>query len=630
VCGARECDRTSGAASPWPGDCARRAPRGPSLRILLLLALILGAAPLGAASRASASETLADIGYQGPSFSGTQTPTGTKRAESVAWWNDGFWWAHMWHAASGDFHIFRLDPTTQAWSDTGVATDTRSNTHADVLWDGSRLYVASHKFVPDEEPAVVGSASYLYRFRYDAGAKRYALDSGFPATINNYATETLVIAKDSTGKLWATWQQDNRIYVNATSGDDRLWGVPFTLPVEGATVTVDDISSVVAFGGRSIGVMWSNQSLAAAGVYFAVHLDGKPATAWEPSQVAASGRGFADDHINLMSDSSGRVLAAVKASFTMPTQPLALLLARNPATGDWTKYPVATVAECPTRPRLVLDEENRGLHVYYTAPAPPTYSCTPSGGAIYKKSSSLDTIAFPAGPGTPVILDGDSAGVNDVSSTKQSVTSRTGITVLAVNEATKRYWHQYEAARPASPPPAAPPAAPPPAPPGPASVAPPRGHCTVIGTDNADVLTGSSGPDVICARGGNDRVYGGKGNDLVYGGAGNDRLLDGRGDDRLLGEGGRDLLFGGAGRDRLFGGAGRDRLLGGHAVDTLTGGGGRDTLVGGIGRDRMIGSAGNDTFHARDRLRDQVRGGPGTDRARADRIDGVSRVERRF
>lgn len=618
MCGARQSDRTSGAASPRPGDNARRPRPAASLRVLLLLALILGAAPLGA----SASAALADIGYEGPSFSGTKTPTGTKRPESVVWWNDGFWWAHMWHAASGDFHIFRLDSTTQTWTDTGVATDRRSNTHADVLSDGNRLYVASHSFVPDEEPAVAGSASYLYRFRYDSSAKRYALDSGFPARINNYATETLVIAKDSTGKLWATWQQDNQIYVNATTGADHLWGIPFALPVAGATVTVDDISSVVAFGGSNIGVMWSNQGLTAAGVYFAVHIDSKPATTWEPSRVVASGRGYADDHINLMSGASGRVFAAVKASFRMPTQPLTLLLARNPSTGDWTKYPVATVAECPTRPTLVLDEESRGLHVYYTAPAPPTYSCTPNGGAIYKKSSSLDTIAFPTGAGTPVILDADSAEVNGASSTKQSVTSRTGITVLAVNEATTRYWHQYEAALPVPRTPAAPPPeAPPPAPPSPASVAAPGGRCTVTGTDGADVLTGSPGPDVICARGGNDRVRGGKGNDLVYGGAGNDWLLDGQGDDLLFGEGGRDVLFGGAGRDRL---------LGGPAGDLLTGGAGRDTIVGGIGRDTIIGSAGNDTIYARDRRRDRVRGGPGADRARADRIDGVSRVEWRF
>ena len=71
--------------------------------------------------------------------------------------------------------------------------------------------MASHAFVADESSAQSGSPSYLFRFSYDIAAKRYSLDSGFPVQINNYKTETLVIDKDSTGQLWATWQQENRI-----------------------------------------------------------------------------------------------------------------------------------------------------------------------------------------------------------------------------------------------------------------------------------------------------------------------------------------------------------------------------------------------------------------------------------
>jgi hypothetical protein len=165
-----------------------------------------------------------DIGYQDQTFSGTGTPTGIKRAESVLWWNDGSWWADMWDSVSQDFHIFRLNVLTQTWQDTGVTIDTRSNTHADVLWDGAHLYVASHLFVPDEQAAVSGYPSYLFRFSYNPATKAYSLDSGFPVQINNMKTETLVIDKDSTGKIWATWQQGNQIYLNRTmNGDDRLW-----------------------------------------------------------------------------------------------------------------------------------------------------------------------------------------------------------------------------------------------------------------------------------------------------------------------------------------------------------------------------------------------------------------------
>ena len=386
-----------------------------------------------------------DVGYEGLSFSGTSEPTGTKRAESALWWNDGSWWGNVWDTTSGDFHIFRLDLSTQTWVDTEVTVDTRSSTSADVRWDGVHLYVASHRTLSDETAAIPGYPSNLYRFSYNPGTDTYSLDSGFPVQINNYRTETLVIDKDSTGTLWATWQQDNTIYVNRTlNADDLVWGTPFPLPVDGTSVTVDDNSAVIAFDGNKIGVLWSNEVGSHDAMYFAVHLDGQPADSWVATRAAFQGPNAADDHINLKSvqaDSSGRVYAAIKTGFTSSAQPLITLLVRDPSTGDWASNTIARVSDCPNRPLVLIDEENRVIHAFYTAPA-PSGSCTSSGGAIYEKTSSLDAIAFPVGAGTPVILDASSL-VHNVTTTKQNLTSQTGIVVLARNSSTNRYWHHY-------------------------------------------------------------------------------------------------------------------------------------------------------------------------------------------
>jgi PKD repeat protein len=422
-----------------------------------VLALCLLATLVPSAARSAAG----DVGFEGPSTSGTGTPTGTKRAESVLWWNDGSWWANMWDAASADFHIFRLDSGTHGWVDTGVRVDERPNTHADVLWDGTSLYVASHRFVDDGVAAVSGYASYLYRFSYDRALRTYRLDAGFPVTINNWRTETLVIDKDSTGKLWATWQQENQIYVNRTlNGDDRTWGTPFALPVAGTAVSLDDTSSLLAFGGNAVGVMWSNQTSTRDGMYFAVHNDGDPDGSWQASRTAIQGSGSADDHMNLKSlgaDSSGRVFAAVKTSFTTSSAPLIMLLARNPATGDWTSHPIARVSDCPNRPIVLVDAEKGVLHAFYTAPASPAYACSSSGGAIYEKTSPLNAISFPVGAGTVVIQDADSPYVHNVNSTKQNVNSNTGIVILAANGRTTRYWHHEASIEPSGGP--APPSA---------------------------------------------------------------------------------------------------------------------------------------------------------------------------
>ena len=417
--------------------------RSPVARRLAALAGVLSVL-IAASAAPPARADSGDVGFAGASFAGTTTPTGTKRSENLLWFNDGSWWADMWSATARQYRIFRLDLATQKWIDTGVPIDSRADTHADVLWDGAHLYVASHVFVNDEQAAVSGFPSRLYRFSYDTATRRYTLDPGFPAQINNFKTETLSIDRDSTGTLWATWQQGSRIYVNHATADDRTWGTPYPLPSASA-VTVDDTSEAIAFGGR-IGVMWSDQTAGDDGMHFSMHQDGAPDTAWSAAQAALAGSGTGDDHMNLkwLDAAGGRVFAAVKTSFTSSAQPLIELLVLDVASGTWRAYPIARVSDCPNRPIVLIDRQNGVLHTFATYPAPPALTCSSSGGAIYEKTSPLDAISFPPGRGTLAILDADSAFVHNVSSTRQNVDGSTGIVVLAANLSTKIYWHAYE------------------------------------------------------------------------------------------------------------------------------------------------------------------------------------------
>jgi hypothetical protein len=314
------------------------------------------------------------------------------------------------------------------------------------LWDGSRLYVASHVVASSSSAATSGNPARLYRFSYSPATKTYSLDAGFPVTINDVSTETLTIDKDSTGVLWATWAQGSKIYANSTTGGDAVWGTPFVLPVTGATgLDADDISAVVAFGGNQIGVMWSNQVTSA--VYFAIHADGAGRGTWNASRTAVQGPNLADDHVNLkqlQGDPSGRVFAAVKTSLddagAASSAPQILVLARDPATGDWSSAPFGRISDCHTRPILMLDSEHQVLHVFATA---PDSGCPFSGtaGTIFEKTSPMANISFPLGRGTPVIRDAASPNLNNATSSKQSVTTATGLVVLASNDVTKRYWH---------------------------------------------------------------------------------------------------------------------------------------------------------------------------------------------
>ncbi len=264
------------------------ARQGGSARTALIVTILVAVgwivAPTIIATPASAAA--GDVGFAGPTYgSGVVDPTETK-PESKLWWNDGSWWASMYDAASTDFTIRRLDLASKTWVNTGVVIDDRPGSRQDALWDGTHLYVSSHIF--SLSPAS-GNPARLSRFSYDSGTRTYSLDAGFPVAINDYKTESLVIDKDSTGKLWATWTQGNKVWISHTTTSDTAWTTPFVPPVQGTSLASDDISSVIAFGPGKIGIMWSNQSTDA--MYFATHVDGANDSTWQSVKQANAGSG---------------------------------------------------------------------------------------------------------------------------------------------------------------------------------------------------------------------------------------------------------------------------------------------------------------------------------------------------
>jgi hypothetical protein len=406
-------------------------PRTTFTRARAALVALVAAGVFGfQATGAAAAEVAPEGQYQGPSYAGSaSSPTGSK-PESKLWFNDGTWWSAMNVDDPGSEvgpRIFKLNLQTQQWSDTGRQIDSRANVRSDTLWDGSKLYVATHVF---SESPQSGNPSNLYRFSYNSSTDTYTLDSGFPVQINNWRTETLVLAKDSTGQLWATWTQQSQVFVNRTIGSDTAWGTPFALP-GGTGLTADDISSVVSFGGNRVGIMWSDQS--DDQMKFAVHQDSTSSdTTWSGPEVAVSGSNMADDHINLKGDASGRVYAATKTSASGGSNPLILLNVRN-ASGAWSTDVFGTVSDNQTRPIVVLNEEKRRLFMFAT--------WDQSGDRIYLKATSMDDPSFEPGRGTVVI---DAADVNNATASKQSVTEASGMVVQASADATDLHWHYWD------------------------------------------------------------------------------------------------------------------------------------------------------------------------------------------
>ncbi len=402
---------------------------------VLRIGLVAGLLSIALGVPTGVSADPGDVGVEGPSYAGASgDPTGEK-PESKAWFNDGSWWGSIWDTASSRYEIFRFNAATQAWTSTNVPLDIRSKSRADTLWDGSKLYVASHLF--SESPAS-GYPSYLYRFSYNATTDVYTRDLGWPQQINNVRSESLVIDQDSTGQLWATWVQgasgSREVWVNRTTSGDSTWGIPFELPVNGTSVDNDDISSVVAFGGNKIGVFWSNQK--GSSFHFAVHDDWALDTNWGSSVGVYPGSGNADDHMNLKSlqtDGSGRVFAVVKTSQS-GSKPSIVLLVRS-TSAVWSAHTIWTRDNDLTRPIVLLDPSSNRIHAF---------ASKESGGPVYTKTSSLSSIGFAAGLGTTVMLDASHSDINNPTSTKQNVSSSSGLLVLASNDSTDRYWHHFD------------------------------------------------------------------------------------------------------------------------------------------------------------------------------------------
>jgi PKD repeat protein len=440
-----------------PANASHRSRRVVRVALLAALGIVI-------VSSAPASAADGDVGIAGPSTAGTGGAATGEKPESKLWFNDGRWWASMYHAASGTYHIWWLDRSASpaAWVDTGTQLDNRPKSRADTLWDGTHLYVASAVFASSNTATVSGNPTRLYRYSYNPLSRSYSLDAGFPVAINNTSTETIVLDKDSQNRLWATWTQGQKVYVNATTtpGVDSSWGTPAPLPLAAASgLDPDDISTLVAFRGH-IGVMWSNQ--VGSTTYFSLHDDADPINVWQPAEtVTLPGPKQSDDHLNvkqLESDPSGRVFAVIKTglddiSGSSSSAPQIVVLSRG-STGGWSRATFGTVADCHTRPSLVLDSTNALLHVYATA---PESGCPFSGtaGAIFEKTSPMSALSFASGRGTVVMRTAASPNLNNVTGTKQTATAATGIVMLASNDVTKQYWASDESLGSAPAPPTA-------------------------------------------------------------------------------------------------------------------------------------------------------------------------------
>ena len=423
-------------------------PRGPGHgRRWLRAALIVPALVLGLAVAAPGSALAADVGFADFSYgTGVTAPTGQKPQSKLWHTAGGQWWGVLWSTANNAWTIQKFDKATQKWTTTTVKVDTRRTGGPDAFYvsSNSTLYVVT---ALKEGSTQTDDRVLVTRFSFNGTSWSQI---GTAVNVLNGKPETIVMDRDSTGKLWLTYTKTNTanalksVYVAHTTTSEATWGAPYVLPLASANnLSTDDISTIVTYGAgtKYTGVLWSNENDNT--LNFARHVDGAGDTAasWQKI-VLASGAFLPDDHLNikgLLDDGSGRVFAVVKTSLndkspSVATDPLIVLYTINGT--SVTQQTVWRVGDDVTRAIMLLDTTNQQVHLFGAGPC-----C--SGGTVYYKSSSYNTPSFPTGLGTPFIQLAAHTVINNPTSTKQSVNATTGLLVEAGNDATRTYVHNF-------------------------------------------------------------------------------------------------------------------------------------------------------------------------------------------
>src|SRR5262245_8359281 len=342
------------------------------------------------------------------------TPGVGDKPESKLWHQNGSWWCCINNATR--LSIYKLSGTT--WTkkmdvqQTPVVPFDKGGT-CDVLWDGTNLFIATWG-----TPIVK-----IYKLSYSAATDNFTVMTGFPVSVGvNFGSETVVLAKDSTGRLWFTYEAMNQIWVDySISADHRTWSPALSI---GTGVAADDISTVVAFGGNKIGVIWSDQT--AWRTVMRVHRDTDAPNTWQSSEVIRSGYGTTDDHLNVVADTSGRLFLVVKDYFDT------IWVCRRETAGTWTLALGANGLDCGTRPIIQVDEAASKLYLFYTR----WTECANIGtNNIEMRASDMEAMHFSM---PVVVMSASSQSMNDVQGTKQLLPQ--GSAAIICQGGTKAYW----------------------------------------------------------------------------------------------------------------------------------------------------------------------------------------------
>jgi hypothetical protein len=366
---------------------------------------------------------------------------------------DGTWYGVAIDPASRESRIAELSPDGSRWVDTNVLVDERPGAMVDVLWDGQRLVTISA--VPGRSTS---NGVRVATFRRDA-AGAFVRDPNFPVPVTERGVNAATVARDTTGRLWASFVQDGSVLVAHSQGADALWSAPVVVPGS-ASVGEDDLAAVVATGDGRVAVAWSDTLASAVSV--AIRADSAPPESWGSPEVAFADLPLAARPISVTA-AEGTVAIGIQTArpdgaVSGTSDPDSLIAVRDPD-GTWRTALTSRVGDRLGSPVVVLDPEADTIYAFMTSPR--------RAGVVYLKRSPLPRLDFPAGRGLVVIEDPDAPlAVTSVTSAKSPVSLADSFIVQGLDEGTGTPWHAVISPPGSAPTPTTTPASPGPSPSG--------------------------------------------------------------------------------------------------------------------------------------------------------------------
>jgi len=329
------------------------------------------------------------------------TSTGEK-PQSKAWYHAETWWVVLPSDSPAGTWIWRLESDDSFTAVLRLSTSRDSK--ADVLVVGG----VTHVLLCDSSGSSCSGSPELVSIEYDEVQHSYQAWSARPTAtpVSLPGNETSTLAIDSTGRMWIATTDGGDVNVLYSDPPYTSISSPITIN-PGNVIDGDDISLVMAFGGDSVGVLWSDQNEKLFG--FRQHWDADAPNVWSIDESPASqsslnvGAGMSDDHLNVAVAADGTLYVAVKTGYDNSNYPKIALLVRRP---DGTWDDLHEVDTSGTRPIVLLNVATDTVQVLYTSDE--------SGGDILMRESPTSDIQFGS---EETLMQGS---LNNVTSTKQN------------------------------------------------------------------------------------------------------------------------------------------------------------------------------------------------------------------